>query len=418
MSKNKKIIIGLVIGCILLGCIGFGGFYIYKLNKVLTVLTIDINPSLKLNLNYKDEIIKVEGLNEDGINLLKEENFKGDDLDDAIEEIAELTVKKGYVSEEDNYILVNVEGKDIKGKVVTLIDKAFKEENVECNVIVQEINANAKDMAEKYGISESKASYIEEKIKENEGITFEELKDKSINEINKYVENKEEKKEEEVKEEVKEEQKEEDNKQNTTTNNKNNNNKTNNTTSNNKPTTSSYVCPSSYLNTNNVWCDYLDRLSNLSFSKKYNCSMSEKKDYETLRQMALSHLGIDSLEARGTYNYPKRDSRSSYCSAEIFIITTKEVRTTITFDSVTGEVIEESKESVPAAKVSEDEAIDILLKHFNLSRDNVDVSSAWWGTDGEGGNPVYRYSVHVKMNDGTIHRGSVNAMTGELYSVD
>lgn len=94
MSKNKKIIIGLVVGCILLGCIGFGGFYIYKLNKVLTVLTIDINPSLKLSLNYKDEIIKIEGLNEDGINLLKEENFKGDDLEDAIEEIAELIVKK------------------------------------------------------------------------------------------------------------------------------------------------------------------------------------------------------------------------------------------------------------------------------------------------------------------------------------
>lgn len=234
MSKNKKIIIGLVVGCILLGCIGFSGFYIYKLNKILTVLTIDINPSLKLSLNYKDKIIKVEGLNEDGINLLKEENFKGDLLEDAIEEIAELTVKKGYVSEEDNYILVNVEGKDIKEKVVTLIDKAFKEENVVCNVIAQEINANAKDMAEKYGLSESKASYIEEVIKENEGITFEELKDKSISEINKYVENKEEKNEEELKEEVKEEQ-EEDNKQNTTTNNnKNNNNKTNNTTSNNK----------------------------------------------------------------------------------------------------------------------------------------------------------------------------------------
>lgn len=266
-------------------------------------------------------------------------------------------------------------------------------------------------MAEKYGISESKASYIEEVIKENEGITFEELKDKSINEINKYVENKEEKNEE-----VKEEQKEEGNKQNTTTDN-NSSSSNNNSSSNNKPTTSSYVCPSSYLNTNNVWCDYLDRLSNLSFSKKYNCSMSEKKDYETLRQMALNHLGIDSLEARGTYNYPKRDSRSSYCSAEIFVITTKEVETTITFDSVTGEVIEESKKSVPAAKVSEDEAIDILLKYFNLSRDNVDVSSAWWGKDGDGGNPVYRYSVHVKMNDGTVHAGSVNAMTGELYSV-
>lgn len=406
MSKTKKIIIGSVLGCILIICISLGIFYIYKLNKVLTVLTIDINPSLKLSLNYKDDIIKAEGLNADGEILLKEENFIGDDLEDAIEEIVELTLKKGYITEENNYILVNVEGKDIKEKVVTLINNAFREENVDCNVIIQEINEDAKANALKYGISESKASYIEEIIKENEDISFEELKDKSINEINKYIESKEEQKQEEQ-----EEQKEEENKQETTTNSGSSN------TSNNNSTTSSYVCPSSSANTNNVWCDYKERLSDLSFSSKYDCPMSEKKDYETLRQIALSHLGIDSLEARGTYNYPQKDSRSSYCTAEIFVITTTEARTTITFDSVTGKIIEETKEAVPTPKVSEDEAVDILLKHFNLSRDDVEMPYAWWETDGEGGNFVYRYSVHVKMNDGSQHAGSVNAMTGELYSV-
>ena len=102
MSKTKKIIIGVVLGCVLLGCLGFGGFYYYKLNKVLTVLTIDINPSLKLSLNYKDEVVKVEGLNEDGKNLIKTENLKGDDLEDAIEEIVESAVEKGYVAEKEN----------------------------------------------------------------------------------------------------------------------------------------------------------------------------------------------------------------------------------------------------------------------------------------------------------------------------
>lgn len=223
MSKTKKIIIGVVLGCVLLGCIGFGGFYFYKSNKILTTLTIDINPSIKLSLNYKDEIIKAEGLNDDGEKLLKEENFKGDDLEDAIEEIAELVVEKGYVTEEENHILINIDGKDIKEKVVTLITKEFKEENVECNVIVQEVNAEAKANAEKYGISESKASYIEEVLKENEDITFEELKDKSINEINKHIESKQQQKQEEENKKQEEEQKKEENKQNTTTNNSSSN---------------------------------------------------------------------------------------------------------------------------------------------------------------------------------------------------
>lgn len=391
-----------------------GGFYVYKLKKVLTVLTIDINPSLKLSLNYKEEIVKVEGLNEDGKNLLKEENFIGDDLEDAIEEIAELTIKKGYVTEDNNYILINVDGKDIKEKVVTIFSTAFKEENVDCNVITQEINEGAKANAEKYGISESKASYIEEIIKENEDVTFEELKDKSINEINKYLEEKAEQKEEEEKEQ--QEEQEQEDKQNTTTNNSTNTSGNNNS-SNNKPTTSSYVCPSSSANTNNVWCDYKDRLKDPSFARKYSCPMSEKKDYETLRQMVLNHLGIDSMEARGTYKYPNKDSRSSYCTAEVFIITTTEFRTTLTLDSVTGKVIEETKEAVPTPKVSEEEAINIVLKYFNLSSDDVEFSSAWWSTDGEGGNFVYRYTVHLRTNGGTQHAGLVNAMTGELYSI-
>ena len=183
MSKTKKIIIGVVFGCLLLAGISLGGLYFYKINKVLTVLTIDINPSLKLSLNYKVEIVKAEGINEDGKKLLKQENFKGDDLEDAIEEIAELAVEQGYVTKEENHILINVEGKDIKNRVVTLFNQEFKEENVNCNIIVQEINENSKANAEKYGISDSKASYIEAIIKENVKNIFYKEKLKSMEKL-------------------------------------------------------------------------------------------------------------------------------------------------------------------------------------------------------------------------------------------
>lgn len=413
MSKAKKIIIGVVLGCVLLVGLSFGGLYYYKLNEVLTIITLDINPSLKLSLNYKDEVVKAEGLNEDGKKLLKQENFKGDDLEDAIEEIAELSIEKGYVTNEENHILINVEGKDIKEKVVTLIDKEFKDENIICKVITQEINDEAKANAEKYGISESKASYIEELIKENADITFEELKDKSINEINKYIKAKKEQKQEEEKKKQEEEQKKEENKQNQTANNNNTSNN-NNSSGNKKPSTSSYACPTSSANTNNVWCGYIDRMADESFAKKYNCPMSEKKDTDTLRQMALKHLGIDSIEARGQYGYPKTDSRGSYCSVQTFIITTTQTRTTLIMDSATGAVIEES--SIPVViKLSEEDAVDALLKHLNLSRDDLEGYSTWFGTDNEGLNFIYRYSVYLTMKDGTRYSNSVNANTGAVY---
>ena len=408
MRKTRKIVLGVVLGCVLLAVLSLGGLYYYKLNKILTIITIDINPSIKLSLNYKNDIVKAEGLNEDGKNLLKQENFKGDDLEDAIEEIVELSVLQGYVTQEENHILINIEGKDIEQRVVTLINQEFKDENVKCNVIVQEINANSKTNAEKYGISDSKASYIESIIKENENLTFEDLKDKTITEINQYLEDKKEPNKEEK---VEEQTKEENNKQNLTTTNKNN------STSNKKPSTSSYVCPTSSANTNNVWCDYIDRLANESFAKKYNCPMTEKKDIEILRQMALDYLGIESIDARGQYGHPVEEPKASYCTAQKFIITTTETRTTLIMDSATGAIIKESKVDVPTPKISEEQAIDILLKHFNLSRANLETSSAWWDTDNEGANFVYRYSVYIRMTDGTQHTGSVNAMTGELYNI-
>ena len=125
--KKKKIILIIVLVLFLLGISGTSLWYYLRINKIVTTITLDINPSIELGLNYKNEVVKIEGLNEDGSNLLKEENFKGDDLNDALEEITELVIEKGYIKEDDNYIVVNVKGKDIKTEVSNIINKEFSE---------------------------------------------------------------------------------------------------------------------------------------------------------------------------------------------------------------------------------------------------------------------------------------------------
>ena len=422
MSKIKKIIIFLIVGIVLLTGILLTTFYL-MLNKVSTIVTMDINPSIAIILNYKNDVLKVEGLNEDGKELIKDHNLKGASLKQALETVTEKVIEKGYIKENDNHILINVKGEDIKEEVVTLINKEFEEKNTTCNIITQEINETAKENAEKYGITESKASYIENLIKENTELKFEDLKDKTINEINQIIKenikdtDKEVEKEdkEEVKEEKEEDKKEENKPSGSTGNNTGSStNKPSGTTSNNKkPSTSSYTCPTSPSNANNVWCDYIDRTENEAFAIKYNCKMDEKKDYETLRQMALKHLGIQSIDARGQYSYPHTDKRSSYCSAQTFIITTLTTRTTLIMDSVTGEVIEEN--SIPVViKLSEEDAVDALLKHYNLNREDLESYSTWFSTDNEGADFVYRYNVYLTMKDGTRYSNSVNANTGKI----
>ena len=78
-----------------------------------------------------------------------------------------------------------------------------------------------------------------------------------------------------------------------------------------------------------------------------------------------------------------------------------------------GEVIEEN--SIPVViKLSEEDAVDALLKHYNLNSEDLESYSTWFSTDNEGAGFVYRYSVYLTMKDGTRYSNSVNANTGKI----
>ena len=179
--KKKIVIIISVILLVICGSV-FGYLYIRN-NKIVTTITMDINPNIILYLNNSDRIIKVESVNEDGNELIKDNEYRGKTLKNTINEISTILLEKGYIKEEDNVILVNVDGQGIKDEVSTLIIDSLKDKNVVIQVITQEINKEAKDNASKYHVSNSKASYIEEIIDQNSNYTFEELKDKSMTEL-------------------------------------------------------------------------------------------------------------------------------------------------------------------------------------------------------------------------------------------
>ena len=193
MEKGKKTIISLTIIMILiiLG-IGVYSITIYKpvkeqeekevaKNEVVSVVILDINPSIKLELDKDNKIVNIVALNEDAKDIVPTD-LEGKDFSDAVTKITDNLVEKGYTKEEV-VILVNVSGQVDKKNVESIITETFTEKKVKVSIIEQEVTENSKENAEKYNISESKAAYIEEVLKERENLTFEELKDKSIEEI-------------------------------------------------------------------------------------------------------------------------------------------------------------------------------------------------------------------------------------------
>lgn len=243
MRKKKKPILAIIFVVLFLLAVVFGLIYYYEFNKIVATVTMDINPSVSLSLNKMGKVIKAEGINEDGKKLLQDNKLKGKSLENAIDNISDLVIDNGYFSNENNHILVNVEG-EIKEDVSKILTNEIKEKNIECEIIFQELSNSSKENASKYGISENKASYIESVIKDNKDITFEDLKDKSINEINEFIE---EKKEEAEKEESK---KEEDRKPttnsgtNTGSTNNNSSGKPNSSVTPSKPSTGTTTKPS------------------------------------------------------------------------------------------------------------------------------------------------------------------------------
>lgn len=71
--------------CLLFLFAAFGGYQIYYVP--VTVISVDINPSLELGINRVDKVISVEAYNSDGEKLAKELDIRHMNYTDALEQI-------------------------------------------------------------------------------------------------------------------------------------------------------------------------------------------------------------------------------------------------------------------------------------------------------------------------------------------
>lgn len=219
MNKKKLLIAGGILLVILVICVIV--FLVIK-NKsnnvtnevkfdktVASTITMDVNPSIKVEVNKNNKVINVLALNEDAKTLISDD-LKEKDVNEVIKTLTTRLITVGYFKD-DATIIMNVEGTleadNIRNTIVDVLNK----ENIEVNIIEPVITESSKKIAEDLEITPAKASYLEEVISKNPDVKIEDIKDKSVKEI-----------EEVTKENT---DKNEDATNNTTTNNNNNNNK-------------------------------------------------------------------------------------------------------------------------------------------------------------------------------------------------
>lgn len=182
------------------------GFGVYNNKyKVDSIVNFDVNPSIEIKVNKREDVIDVLALNDDAKIVLKDMDFKNVDLDVAVNAIIGSMLKNGYINNTENSILISVKNNnenkslEIQNKVTTSINELLESSSINASILTQEYKENSelKEFADKYDISLGKAKLVKRIISTNlvnakgERYKEEELAKLSINELNMLMEEKE-----------------------------------------------------------------------------------------------------------------------------------------------------------------------------------------------------------------------------------
>lgn len=179
--------------CILLAVIGIRWYVIYGM--VDTIVSLDVNPSFEIQMNRKDTVLKLTGLNAKAVSMLENQNFRGKDLESAIEFLIEHLEEEGYLTQEKNTVLLSVRNKkenrtlQIEETACGMLRNALEKKNISPNIIMQSLpkDKELKKEAKKLQISAAKLNLIHQLILKNPDLKEENLSTMTIDELVKLL---------------------------------------------------------------------------------------------------------------------------------------------------------------------------------------------------------------------------------------
>ena len=178
---KKKLLIPIIVGIVIVVIATIVAFTVWN-NKLVTKITIDINPSIELGLTRGGKVKEITALNDDGKNIFNDD-LTGKNIDKVIETLSERIIK-GFIDDEFVTILIHVDGKIDPEEIGKKVTYSFNKKEIGTEIIIiKNITKEDEKIAKKYGISPAKASYINAITKEIPDASIESFINKSINEL-------------------------------------------------------------------------------------------------------------------------------------------------------------------------------------------------------------------------------------------
>jgi len=157
------------------------------------IIAIDINPSIEVATDDQYQVIRAEGLNKDGENILETVKLEND-LTDVIRQIMDATISSGYVQVDEALVATSVvalekEPEEMIALLEDVIYISLEEHEIESEVMISNEKVELYEEAKEHNLSMN--YYKEYKVLEASGIVKdkEEIKGKTLAEL-KRMENK------------------------------------------------------------------------------------------------------------------------------------------------------------------------------------------------------------------------------------
>lgn len=159
--------------------------------EVSTVITMDVNPSIQMRLNRDDAVVSVIGENKEAEDILKDMDLEQTDMTVAVNAVIGSMVKQGYLTTDNNTVLLSVENDDadersrVEKELSENISSTLSTYDISGAILAQDmdIDDDMETIVNKYDISYGKAALIEEIMEERSDYQIEDLVKLSAQEL-------------------------------------------------------------------------------------------------------------------------------------------------------------------------------------------------------------------------------------------
>lgn len=152
---------------------------------VASVVSLDVNPSIQLQVNRKERVLSAQPMNADAWEVLQGMELEGTQLNVAVNAIMGSLLQHGYLTEAGSAILISVEDRDAQraGRLEAELNQTVSAAVEEAVVHSQVLAYDAGQEPEPEGVSSGKAALIRAIRELNGSLAFEELTALSVEEL-------------------------------------------------------------------------------------------------------------------------------------------------------------------------------------------------------------------------------------------